>query len=58
MTFNEVRIPIYDERGRANDANRFIRNFVRFLRAEPYLISDIKILNQGLGRCVIILGEK
>lgn len=58
MTLNQVRIPIYDERGRANDANRFIRDLVRYLRAEPFLIEDIKILNQGLGRCVIILGEK
>ncbi|MBQ3249137.1 MAG: hypothetical protein IJB03_05695 [Alistipes sp.] len=58
MTLNQVRIPIYDERGRANDANRFIRDLVRYLRAEPFLIEDIKILNQGLGRCVLILGEK
>ena len=58
MTLNQVRIPIYDERGRANDANRFIRNLVRYLRAEPYLIENIKVLNQGLGRCVLILGEK
>lgn len=58
MTLSQVRIPIYDERGRANDANRFIRDLVRYLKAEPYLITDIKVLNQGLGRCVIILGEK
>lgn len=58
MTLNQVRIPIYDDRGRPNDANRFIRNLVRYLRAEPYLIDEIKVLNQGLGRCVLILGEK
>lgn len=58
MTLNQVRIPIFDDRGRPNDANRFIRNLVRYLRAEPYLIEDIKVLNQGLGRCVIVLGEK
>lgn len=58
MTLNQVRIAIYDDRGRPQDANRFIRNLVRYLRAEPYLIDEIKVLNQGLGRCVLILGEK
>lgn len=58
MNLNQVRIPLYDERGRANDANRFIRNLVRHLRAEPYSITEIKVLNQGLGRCVLVLGEK
>lgn len=58
MTLNQVRIPIEDDRGRPYDANRFIRNLVRYLRAEPYLIDEIKVLNQGLGRCVLILGEK
>lgn len=58
MSLNQVRIDILDDRGRPNDANRFIRNLVRYLRAEPYLIQEVKILNQGLGRCVIILGEK
>ncbi|MBQ8204817.1 MAG: hypothetical protein IJZ78_03245 [Alistipes sp.] len=58
MNIGQVRMPLYDERGRALDANRYIRNLVRFLREEPYGITDIKILNQGLGRCVLILGEK
>lgn len=58
MTLNQVRIPIADERGRANDANRFIRDLVRYLREEPFSITEIKVLNQGLGRCVLVLGEK
>lgn len=55
--FTQVRIPVYDERGRAIDANGFARNLAKFLRKEPYNIPS-KVLVKGLGRAVIILGEK
>ena len=58
MNINQVRIELYDDRGRAQDANRFIRNLVRYLKAEPYYIEDIKVVNQGLGRCILIIGDK
>ena len=55
--FTQVRIPVYDERGRAIDANGFAKSLSKMLKKEPYNIPN-KILFKGLGRAVIILGEK
>jgi len=55
--FTQVRIPVYDERGRAIDANGFARMLAKMLRKEPYNIPS-KVLVKGLGRAVIVLGEK
>lgn len=58
MILNPVRIPLYEENGTAVDASRFIRKMTRFLRSEPYNVSPIKVSNQGLGRCLVTLGNK
>lgn len=58
MRFEQVRIPLYDEKGRAMDANRFARNLTRFLKGEPCNIQEIKQMNQGLGRATLVLGDK
>ena len=55
--FTQVRIPVYDERGRAIDANGFAKQLAKTLRKAPYNIPS-KVLVKGLGRAVIILGEK
>lgn len=55
--FTQVRIPVYDERGRAMDANSFARQLAKHLKKAPYNI-PCKVLVKGLGRAVIILGEK
>ena len=55
--FTQVRIPVYDERGRAIDANGFAKQLTKMLKKEPYNI-PAKVLVKGLGRAVIILGEK
>ena len=55
--FTQVRIPVYDERGRAIDANGFAKMLTKVLKKEPYNI-PAKVLVKGLGRAVIILGEK
>ena len=55
--FTQVRIPVYDERGRAVDANGFAKGLAIMLKKEPYNIPS-KVLVKGLGRAVIILGEK
>jgi len=55
--FTQVRIPVYDERGRAIDANGFAKSLAKVLKKEPYNI-PCKVLVKGLGRAVIILGEK
>ena len=55
--FNHVRIPVYDERGRAIDANGFAKQLAKVLKKEPFNI-PCKVLFKGLGYAVIILGEK
>lgn len=55
--FTQVRIPVYDERGRAIDANGFAKQLAKMLKKDPYNIPS-KVLVKGLGRAVIILGEK
>lgn len=55
--FTQVRIPLYDERGRAIDANAFAKQLAKRLKGEPYYI-PCKVLVKGLGRAVIILGDK
>lgn len=55
--FTQVRIPVYDERGRAIDANGFAKSLAKYLKKAPYNI-PCKVLVKGLGRAVIILGEK
>lgn len=57
MKFEQVRIPVYDERGRAMDTNRFARDLRSFLTKAPYNI-EVKLMNQGLGRATLVLGEK
>lgn len=57
MRFEQVRIPIYDDKGRAVDARRYARDLRKYLRDEPYEIES-KLLTRGLGEVVLILGEK
>lgn len=55
--FTQVRIPVYDDYGIPVDANAFAKKLARMLKKEPYNIPS-KVLVKGLGRAVIILGEK
>jgi len=53
----QVRIPLYNEKGRAIDARRFVRGLSKVLKSAPYNISN-KLVMKGLGRATIILGGK
>jgi hypothetical protein len=57
ILFDQVRIPIYRDNGMAMDTESFARLLRNFLSAEPYNIT-CKIVSRGLGRCLIIVGEK
>lgn len=57
LNFTQVRIPLYDERGRAMDAKRFVNQLRKYLRAEPYKLTS-KDSTRGLGMGIIIIGEK
>lgn len=58
MKFEQVRIPMYDDRERPMDANRFARELVKYLKGAPCNIMQIKQMNQGLGRVTLVLGDK
>lgn len=55
--FEQVRIPFFNEKGRAMDARAFGVQMKKFLSQPPYSI-DSKVLTRGLGEVIIIIGEK
>lgn len=55
--FEQVRIPLQDEKGRAMDARAFATNLRKYLQKEPYNITS-KVIIRGLGEAVLIMGEK
>jgi len=57
INFTQVRIPVYDDYGVAMDAYAFGKKLQKALKKEPFEI-PAKIMAKGLGRVVIILGEK
>jgi len=57
VRFDQVHIPLYDERGRALDARQYIRQLQRYLQDPPFNYS-VKIMTRGLGEVVLVLGEK
>ena len=57
ILYEQVRIPLYKANGTAQDTYGFARELARFLGAAPYCI-PVKTVNRGLGRCLLIFGEK
>lgn len=57
ILYEQVRIPVYDANGRPEDTYGFARDLARYLRTAPYNIV-VKTINRGLGRCLLIIGEK
>lgn len=57
ILYEQVRIPLYKANGMAQDTYGFARDLARYLKAAPYNI-PIKTVNRGLGRCLLIFGEK
>lgn len=55
--FEQVRIPLYNDKGRAIDARRYVSVLSKFLKNAPYSIPN-KLVMKGLGRATIILGGK
>lgn len=57
ILFDQVRIPLYKTNGMAMDTEAFARQLRNFLAVAPYSIT-CKVVNRGLGNCLIIVGEK
>ena len=56
MVFEQVRIPLYDERNRPVDTRGWARGLQNYLK-KTYQI-DAKLMMQGLGQAQLVLGEK
>lgn len=55
--FEQVRIPMFDDKDRAMDARAFATALRKHLQKSPYNITS-KVIVRGLGEAVIVLGEK
>lgn len=57
MIFEQVRIPLFDDRDRAMDTRRWVRDLRSMLTVPPFS-TPVKIYTKGLGEVWLILGEK
>jgi hypothetical protein len=57
ISFDQVRIPLFDERGRPMDTEAFVQNLRRHLRAEPFSIPAMVDM-RGLGQAVLFIGDR
>lgn len=55
--YEGVRIPLYKANGMAQDTDGFARELRSFLKKAPYNL-EVKIVNRGLGRAALVIGEK
>lgn len=55
--FEQVRIPLLDDKGKAMDARAFATKLRKHLQQPPYNITS-KVMVRGLGEAIIVLGEK
>lgn len=55
--FEQVRIPLIDSKGKAQDARAFATSLRKHLAKAPYNIAS-KVMVRGLGEAIIVLGEK
>ena len=58
MTFEQVRIPLYNANGKAIDCKDFCKPLQTYLQGPPFNIPAVKLVKKGLGQTWIILGEK
>ena len=57
ILYEQVRIPLYKANGMAQDTYGFARELARFLGSSPYNL-PVKTVTRGLGRCLLIVGDK
>ena len=57
ISYEQVRIPLYKSNGVALDTESWIRQLRNILRKEPYNI-PVKLINRGLGKSIVVIGEK
>lgn len=55
--FEQVRVPLTDDKDRAVDARSFATSLRKYLQQPPFNIQS-KVVIRGLGEAILILGEK
>ena len=55
--FEQVMIPLKNDKGVAMDARSFARGLQKYLNATPFNIQS-KLMMRGLGEAILVLGEK
>jgi len=55
--FEQVMIPLKNEKGVAMDARSFARELQKYLNVSPFNITT-KLMMRGLGEAILVLGEK
>lgn len=56
IQYEQVRIPLYKENGNQMDTESFVRDLRTYLRKQ-YSIES-KVMTRGLGRCILVIGDK
>lgn len=57
LQFEQVRIPLFDQKLQPIDARAFAKGLQKYLKAAPYNF-EVKLMTRGLGEAIIVLGEK
>ena len=57
LFLDQVRIPLFSDKGRPIDARRWAGDVRKVLREEPFIL-DSKVFGKGLGEVWVIIGEK
>ena len=57
IQFEQVRIPLFDDKSKAMDARAFATKLRKYLAQQPYNITS-KVMVRGLGEAILVLGEK
>ena len=57
IDYEQVHIPVFDERNRAIDARQFTIGLQKYLKASPFNF-EVKLMTRGLGEAILVLGEK
>ncbi len=57
ILFEQVRIPLYTETGKAMDTRQFVTELKKYLNGPPFSLT-CKVMTQGLGKATLVIGEK
>jgi len=57
IDYDQLRIPLFDDRNRSIDARQYAINLQKYLKSPPFNF-EVKLMTRGLGEAILVLGEK